>query len=159
MKKREKTNAIRLVEAAGVAYEAIDYPVDENHLEATHVAQELNEDPAVVYKTIVLRGQKSGPVVCVVAADREIDLKKAAKAFGDKKMETLPLKELQPLTGYIRGGCTAIGMKKKLPVAVSAEFPEHEHIYVSAGRRGTQLKLTPADYMKLTDAFAADITA
>lgn len=159
MGKSVKTNAMRLLDAARIPYQAIEYPVDENRLEATHVAEVLGEDPGMVYKTIVMKGKSSGPVIFVVPADREVDLKLAAKAVGDKKVEPLPLRELEPLTGYIRGGCTAIGIKcSSAPVVVSDEFITRPFIFVSAGRRGIQLKMKPEDYVRLTNARPAPIT-
>lgn len=159
MAKKDKTNAMRLLEASKIPYERIDYPVDEKHLEATHVAEVLGENPEVVYKTIVVNAHSLGPWVCVVPANREIDFKKVAKLIGAKKVEGLPLKELEPLTGYIRGGCTAIGMKYKLPVLVSPDFIKKEYVYVSGGRRGIQIKLSPYDYMAITGALPGDILA
>ncbi len=144
---------MRLLDAAKISYEVVEYPVDENNLEATHVAESVGEDPEVVYKTIVMRGKSVGPVIFVVSADKEVNLKLAAKAVGDKKIEPVPLRELEPLTGYIRGGCTAIGIKCHMaPVIVSDEFPDREYIYVSGGRRGLQLKMHPSDYIKATGA-------
>lgn len=153
-----KTNAARLLDRLGIAYELVPYPVDEEHLEASHVAAELGEPIEQVFKTLVLRGDKNGPLVCVVAGNREVDLKKAAKVSGNKKVEMVPLRELQPLTGYIRGGTTSLGMKKKFPTFVSSEALEFPFIYVSAGRRGLQIKIAPTDLMRAADARAADIT-
>ncbi len=112
--KIEKTNAARLLDKAGVAYSLVPYKVDPDNLAADHVAAQLGEPIEQVYKTLVLRGDRTGLIVCVVAGDAEVNLKKAAKASGNKKVEMLPLKELLPNTGYIRGGCTAIGMKKRM---------------------------------------------
>lgn len=160
MGKSVKTNAMRLLDASRIPYEAIEYPVDEERLEATHVAEVLGEDPGTVYKTIVMKGKSSGPVIFVVSADREVDLKLAAKAVGDKKVEPLPLRELEPLTGYIRGGCTAIGIRcPNAPVIVSREFITRPYIFVSGGRRGIQLKMKPADYIRITHATPGDIVA
>lgn len=155
---KDKTNAARLLDRLGISYELVPYEVDEEHLEASHVAEQLGEPIAQVYKTLVLRGDKHGPLVCVVAGDREVDLKKAAKASGNKKVEMLPLRELQPLTGYIRGGTTSLGMKKKLPTYLSEEALGFDFIYVSAGRRGLQLKLAPGDLLRAAEATPADLT-
>lgn len=154
----DKTNAARILDRLGIAYSLVEYEVDPDNLAADHVADQLGEPIEQVYKTLVLRGDKHGPFVCVVAGDREVDLKKAAKASGNKKAEMIHMKELLPLTGYIRGGCTSIGMKKKFPTFVSAEAMDFPFIYVSAGKRGLQLKLAPADLLKAADATAADIT-
>lgn len=158
MAKEKKTNAARILDSLGIKYQIHTYPVDEDHLEATHVAEEVGQPVERVYKTIVLRGDKTGPIVCVVAADKEVNLKLAAKASGNKSVSPLPLKDLLATTGYIRGGCTAIGMKKKYPVYASEEILEHPTIFVSAGQRGMQLELKPDDYMRAAEAVSAAIT-
>lgn len=153
----DKTNAARILDRLKIKYELVEYTVDPENLAADHVAEELGEPIEQVYKTLVLRGDKNGIFVCVVAGNREVDLKKAAKASGNKKAEMIAMKELLPLTGYIRGGCTAIGMKKHYPTFISEEALGFPLIYVSAGKRGLQLKLAPADFVKAADATAADI--
>lgn len=158
MKGIEKTNAARILDRMKISYELVEYAVDENNLAADHVAEELGEPIEQVYKTLVLHGDKTGLIVCVVAGNREVDLKKAAKASGNKKVEMIPMKELLPATGYIRGGCTSIGMKKHYPTYVSEEAMGFPFIYVSAGKRGLQLKLAPADLLKAAQAVAADIS-
>ena len=157
MGKLNKTNAARILDREGVEYELIPYTVDPDNLAADHVAAELGEPIEQVYKTLVLHGDKTGHFVCVIAGNREVDLKKAAKVSGNKKAEMIPMKELLPVTGYIRGGCTAIGMKKKVPVYVSREMVEFPYIYVSAGQRGLQLKLKPADLIRVAEASLADL--
>ncbi len=157
MKKIEKTNAARLLDKAGVPYETVEYTVDPDNLAADHVAEELGEPIEQVFKTLVLRGDRTGLIVCVVAGNREVDLKKAARVSGNKKVEMLPMKELLPNTGYIRGGCTAIGMKKQYPTYISEEAADFEFIYVSAGRRGLQLRLSPQDLARMANAEFADI--
>ena len=143
----EKTNAARLLDRAKIAYELIPYLVDEEHLAATHVAEQLGEDIACVFKTLVLKGDRTGYFVCVVPGDHEVDLKAAAKVSGNKKVDLIPMKELLPVTGYIRGGCSPIGMKAS----------EHPFIYISAGVRGLQLKLAPADLAAYVRAAFAEI--
>lgn len=155
--KEKKTNAARILDSSGIKYELHTYEVDPENLAAEHVAAQLGQDINRVYKTIVLRGNKTGPIVCVVAGNREVDLKKAAKVSGNKSVAPLPLKELLPTTGYIRGGCTALGMKKKFPTYVSEEITKFNTIYVSAGVRGMQIELTPADYLNATEGIPADI--
>lgn len=155
--KEKKTNAVRILEKMGITYRLHTYEVDPDNLAACHVAEQLGEPIDRVYKTIVLRGNKTGPIVCVVAGDKEIDLKKAARVSGNKSVDPLPLKDLLPTTGYVRGGCTALGMKKKFPVYVSGELQEFDKIFVSAGIRGMQIELTPADYIRATGGFPADI--
>lgn len=145
--KINKTNVARLLDQAKVPYELITYVVDESDLSATHVADSLGEDIETVFKTIVLHGDKTGYFVCVVPGDSEINLKKAARVSGNKKCELLPLKELLPLTGYIRGGCSPIGMKKHFPTYIHESASGHEAVYVSAGIRGMQVKLSPGDLL------------
>lgn len=155
--KEKKTNAVRILDGMKIEYRLHTYEVDPENLAAEHIAELLNEPIERVFKTIVLRGNKTGPIVCVVAGNNEVDLKKAAKVSGNKSVEPLPLKELLPTTGYIRGGCTALGMKKKFPVFVSEEINEFDTIFVSAGVRGMQIELSPADYLRATESTPADI--
>lgn len=159
MKKKahQKTNAARILDRMNIAYDLVDYPVDPDNLAAEHVAELLGEPIERVYKTLTLRGDKNGVFVCVVAGDKEVDLKKAAVVSGNKKVEMLPLKELLPTTGYIRGGCTSIGMKKDYPVFLSEEMMNFEKIYISAGMRGLQIFLSPADLQKASKGTLADI--
>ena len=153
----EKTNAARLLDRAKIAYELIPYLVDEEHLAATHVAEQLGEDIACVFKTLVLKGDRTRYFVCVVPGDHEVDLKAAAKVSGNKKVDLIPMKELLPVTGYIRGGCSPIGMKKAFPTYIHASASEHPFIYISAGVRGLQLKLAPADLAAYVRAAFAEI--
>lgn len=127
----QKTNAARLLDKAKIPYELIPYEYDENDLAANHVAEALGEDIKCVFKTLVLHGDKSGYFVCVVPGDCEVDLKKAAKCAGAKKADLIPMKELLPLTGYIRGGCSPVGMKKAFPTFFHSTATDYEHIYVS----------------------------
>ncbi|MBQ1951493.1 MAG: Cys-tRNA(Pro) deacylase, partial [Alistipes sp.] len=129
-KKLEKTNAARLLDRAGIGYELIPYTVDENDLAATHVAAELGEPIEQVFKTLVLKGDRNGHFVCVIPGDREVDLKKAARLSGNKSAQMIPMKELLPTTGYIRGGCTPIGMKKRFPTFIHATCEAFDHIYI-----------------------------
>ena len=133
--KIEKTNAARLLDRAKIPYELIPYEVDETDLAATHVAEQLGEPIERVFKTLVLKGDRNGLFVCVVPGDREVDLKRAARLTGNKSADLLPMKELLPATGYIRGGCSPIGMKKRLPTFVDASCEAFDAIYVSAGVR------------------------
>lgn len=154
-----KTNVARLLDQARVPYELIPYEVDENDLAATHVASQLGEDIKRVFKTLVLHGEKAGHFVCVVPGDAEVDLKKAAKAAGAKKAELIPMKELLPLTGYIRGGCCPIGMKKPFPTFFHSTALDYDYIYVSAGQRGLQLKINPRQLIDYVKASVAPIIA
>lgn len=155
--KIEKTNAARLLDKAGVAYRLIPYAVDPDNLAADHVAEELGEDIRRVFKTIVLRGERTGYFVCVVPGNREVDLKAAARAAGDKKAEPIAVKELLPLTGYIRGGCSPIGMKKHFPTFIDSSADEFDTIFVSAGVRGLQFEISPADLLTAARATLAPV--
>ena len=149
-----KTNAARLLDAAGIAYELVPYEVDENNLAADHVAEQLGEDIEQVFKTLVLRGDRNGFFVCVMPGNFEVDLKVAAQISGNKNCEMLHVKELLPTTGYIRGGCSPIGMKKPFPTFIHESALLYDYIYVSAGIRGLQLKIAP---QALIDFVGADI--
>ncbi len=155
--KLEKTNAARLLDRAKIAYELIPYAVDEEHLDAVHVAGQLEEPVERVFKTLVLRGERCGFFVCVLPGDFEVDLKAAARVAGDKKVDLIPVKELLPVTGYIRGGCSPIGMKKRFPTFIHRTAAEHPFIYISAGVRGLQLKIAPADLAAFVGARMEDI--
>ncbi len=155
--KINKTNVARLLDKAKVAYELIPYEVDETDLSAVHVAAQLGEDVDLVFKTIVLHGDKTGYFVCVVPGEHEIDLKKAARVSGNKKCELLPMKELLPTTGYIRGGCSPIGMKKHFPTYLHESAAQYQAVYISAGQRGLQVKLAPADLLREAQAVYADL--
>ena len=139
----QKTNAARLLEAAGVAFELVPYEVDEDNLAADHVAEELGEPIGQVFKTLVLRGDRNGLFVCVMPGDMEVDLKVAAAISGNKSAAMIPMKELLPQTGYIRGGCSPVGMKKPLPTFIHESALLYDYIYVSAGVRGLQFKINP----------------
>lgn len=155
-----KTNAARLLDRAAIHYELIPYEVDENNLAATHVAESLGEDIRRVFKTIVLHVDPgNGHIVCVVPGDCEVDLKKAAKVAHARKAAPVKVSELLGLTGYIRGGCSPIGMKKPFPVYIHDTALSFDFIYISAGQRGLQLKIAPADLVSYTGAVTADLTA
>ena len=155
--KINKTNAARLLDRAKIGYELVPYEVDENNLAATHVAEQLGEDIAQVFKTLVLRGDKHGIFVCVIPGDKEVDLKKAAKLSGNKSAEMIAMKELLPTTGYIRGGCSPIGMKKNFQVYIQDSCLLHDYIYISAGQRGLQIKIAPADLIGFVSAEVGDV--
>ena len=156
-KKIEKTNAARLLDRAKIAYRLVPYTVDESNLAATHVAEELGEDIATVFKTLVLRGDRTGHFVCVIPGDKEVDLKRAAKVSGNKKADLIPMKELLPTTGYIRGGCTPIGMKKPFPTFIHATCLQFDTIYISAGVRGLQIAINPNALIEFIGASVQDI--
>ena len=149
---KEKTNAARLLDAAGIKYELVPYEVDEENLAADHVAEQLGENIEQVFKTLVLRGDRNGFFVCVIPGNFEVDLKLAAKISGNKNCEMLHVKELLPTTGYIRGGCSPIGMKKRFPTFIHESCLLYDYIYVSAGVRGLQLKIAPQDLIDFTGA-------
>lgn len=158
MKRENKTNAARLLDRAGIAYELNTYPVDENDLSAIHVAESLGVDAGALYKTLVLRGDRTGVLICVVPGDAEVDLKAAARASGNKSVEMLHMKDLLPTTGYIRGGCSPIGMKKSFPTYIHSTCRLYDSIYVSAGVRGLQIRIAPDDLIRTTDASVVDLT-
>lgn len=150
--KIQKTNAARLLEQAKISYELIAYEVDENDLSAIHVAASLGEDIERVFKTLVLKGDKTGHFVCIVPGEEEVDLKLAAKVSGNKSCAMIPMKELLPTTGYIRGACSPIGMKKLFPTFIHESCMNYPEIFVSAGVRGLQLKVAPEALIKQVKA-------
>lgn len=157
MAKTVKTNVMRLLDKAKIKYEAKEYPVDENDLSGSHAADMLGVDHGSMFKTLVLKGEKTGFLVCCIPVDGEVDLKKAAKAAGDKKVELLPMKELLPTTGYIRGGCSPIGMKKRFPTYLDPSAFQYEKIAVSAGMRGVQVVLSPKDLAEYVGAAVTEL--
>ena len=157
MTKINKTNAARLLDRAKIEYELIPYTVDENNLAVEHVASELGEDIRQVFKTLVLRGDRNGILVCVVPGDMEVNLKVAAKLSGNKSVEMIAMKELLATTGYIRGGCSPIGMKKNFPTFIHASCMDFSYIYVSAGVRGLQIKIAPSDLVNFVKATVGNI--
>lgn len=156
-KKIEKTNAARLLDKAKIKYNLIPYEFDENDLAAQHVADSLGQDIAKVFKTLVLHGDKTGYVVCVIPGDKEVDLKALAKVSGNKKVEMIPMKDLLQVTGYIRGGCSPIGMKKRFPTYFHATAMQQDVIYVSAGVRGLQIEIAPQDLIDFVQAAVAEV--
>lgn len=150
--KVSKTNAARLLDKEKVSYELIPYEVDESDLSAVHVAANLGEDINQVFKTLVLHGDKTGYFVCIIPGDKEVNLKLAAKVSGNKNCELIPMKELLPTTGYIRGACSPIGMKKHFPTFIHQTCSDYPYIYVSAGQRGLQIKIEPKELIKLVSA-------
>jgi len=144
-----KTNAARLLDTLGIQYELREYEVDPEDLSAETVAAKVGLPAEQVFKTLVARGDRTGVLMAVVPGDGELDLKALAKLSGDRKVDTVPLKELQPLTGFIRGGVTAISGKKEYPVFVEETVELFDVISVSAGVRGTQILIAPADYLKV----------
>jgi Cys-tRNA(Pro)/Cys-tRNA(Cys) deacylase len=154
-----KTNAARLLDSLGIAYEIREYEVDENDLSAESVARKVALPPEQVFKTLVARGDRHGVCFAVVPAGTQLDLKALAALTGDKKVETVPLKDVQPLTGYIRGGVTVLGAKKAYPVFADETIELFDVISVSAGMRGAQLILAPADYLRATGARLGSIAS
>ncbi len=155
--KINKTNAARLLDQAKITYNLIPYEVDENNLAATHVAEQLGEPIEQVFKTLVLRSDKNDIIVCVIPGNQEINLKKAAKTTGNKHVEMIHVKELQQITGYIRGGCSPIGMKKNFPVFIQESCLNYTSIFISAGIRGMQIEIAPQDLIRFTNATVADL--
>ncbi len=157
--KEQKTNVMRLLDKAKIPYVHREYPVDENDLSGSHAADALGVDHRTLFKTLVLHGDKTGYLVCVIPVDEEIDLKKIAKVSGNKKTEMIPMKELLPLTGYIRGGCSPIGMKKAFPTYIDKSAEDLPEIGVSGGQRGVQILLAPKALASYVRAEFADVTA
>lgn len=156
-KKIVKTNAIRMVEQKKIPYTEHEYEWDEIHLSASSVAEQLPESQSRIFKTLVAVGNVTGPLVAVIPGEAELNLKKLAKVSGNKKVEMLHLKDLEATTGYIRGGCSPIGMKKLFPTYLDQIAESYEQIIVSAGRRGLQMELAPQDICALTSGQFADI--
>ena len=156
--KINKTNACRILDQKKIEYELVPYEVDETDLGAQHIADQLGEDINQVFKTLVLKGDKIGYFVCVIPGCDEVDLKKTAKATGNKSCDLIPMKELLPLTGYIRGGCSPVGMKKLFPTFIHETCQLFDYIYVSAGVRGLQFKLKPDDLVQAVGMTVADLT-
>lgn len=152
-----KTNAARRLDQLGIRYELRDYEVDPENLAAENVARKVGLPAEQVFKTLVVRGDRNGVCLAVVPGNAELDLKALARLTGDRKVDTVPLKEVQPLTGYIRGGVTALACKKPYPVYVDETLELFDVVSVSAGARGTQILIAPADYLRATDATVGDI--
>lgn len=155
--KIHKTNAVRALDKAKIVYTLLPYEVDENDLSATHVAQQVGLDPAQVFKTLVLQGDCNSYFVCLIPAAEAVNLKKAAKVSGNKSCTLLPLKDLLPLTGYMRGGCSPLGMKKRFPTYIHESAARLPHLCVSAGQRGLQVQLAPAELVRETSAEVCDL--
>ena len=152
------TNAMRLLKQAGIEYGTSEYEVDESDLSGVHAARMLGIDPDCMFKTLVTRGEQKGIYVFCIPVAEELDLKKCAAAVGEKKVEMIHVKELLGLTGYVRGGCSPIGMKKKYPTYIDEIATLFDRIYVSAGMRGQQVILSPEDLRAYTDATFVDLT-
>ena len=154
----KKTNAARILDSLGIKYEILEYTVNEEDLSAEHVASELGLPLGQVFKTMVLRGDKGGVFVCCVPGSGELDLKGVARLTGNKKVDLVPMKEILGLTGYVRGGCSPLGMKKHYPTFVDSSALEYDSIVVSAGVRGAQLKLAPTDLVTASRATVGALT-
>lgn len=151
-----KTNVMRLLDAAGIPYDTGTYEVDENDLSGSHAADLMGADHDSMYKTLVLKGEKKGYLVCCIPVDEELDLKKAAKAAGEKKVEMIHVRDMLGVTGYIRGGCSPIGMKKRFPTYIEETAQLYDRIMVSAGQRGVQVTVSPEDLRRYVEGqFAA----
>ena len=158
MSQTKKTNALRMLDAEHVSYESREYQLSDGFTSGSDIARMLNLDPDEVFKTLVTESGSGDHFVCVIPVDWELDLKKAARHFGVKKMEMLPMKKLLPLTGYVHGGCSPIGMKKKFPTVIDETATLFESICVSGGRIGLQLRVKPEDLARMAEAEFADLT-
>lgn len=152
----KKTNAARILDQHHISYELVEYEVDENDLSAVSVAKKLGQDVDQVFKTLVMRGDKTGIFVVVIPGNEEVDLKKAARLSGNKNAEMVAMKELLPLTGYIRGGCTVLGMKKAFPNFIHETCILYDQIYISAGIRGMQIMINPDDLIRIAEMTIGD---
>lgn len=153
----KKTNAARLLDAARIKYEMTEYEVDENDLSATTLVKKIGQNIEQIFKTLVLRGDKTSVFVAVIPGNTEVDLKKAAKISGNKNCAMVQQKELLGLTGYIRGGCSPLGMKKAYPIYIHETCQLFDHIFISAGQRGLQLKINPEDLVNVVGAVVGDL--
>jgi Cys-tRNA(Pro)/Cys-tRNA(Cys) deacylase len=154
----KKTNAARILDRLKIKYDLVEYDVDPNDLSALHLAEIADLPLEQVYKTLVLQGDRNGIFVCVIPGSKEIDLKKAAVVSFNKKAAMIKMKDLEPLTGYIRGGCSPLGMKKNYPIFIDISAFPNSFIYISAGMRGLQIKINPNDLMSAANASKADLT-
>jgi Cys-tRNA(Pro)/Cys-tRNA(Cys) deacylase len=152
-----KTNAARVLDKLGIPYEVREYPVDPDNLAAENVAEKIGMPLGKVFKTLVVRGDRRGVLLAVISGDLELDMKALARLSGDKKVEMVALKDVQPLTGYLRGGVTALACKKNYPVFADGRIQSHAAVAVSAGVRGAQLILAPQDYLRATQAIVGPI--
>lgn len=156
--KIDKTNAVRLLDKEKIEYKLIPYEVDESDLSAIHVSEQLQEPVEQVFKTLVLKGDKSGYFVCIIPGAEELDLKAAAKISGNKSCDMIPMKELLNITGYIRGACSPIGMKKLFPTYIDKSYEAFDYIYISAGKRGLQIQLNPLDLIQIVSITTSILT-
>lgn len=157
MKHNKKTNAARILDELGINYRLMEYTVDEEHLDAIHVAAEVGMPAEQVFKTLCVRGDKNGVMFAVIPGNGELDLKALAKVSGNKRAELVALKEVLPLTGYIRGGCSPLGAKKAYPVYMDEICDMWDEIAISAGQRGMQIVAAPADLQQATKAVVAPL--
>jgi Cys-tRNA(Pro)/Cys-tRNA(Cys) deacylase len=153
----KKTNAVRILESNNIPFELFEYEFNEDEIDAVSVAGKINASPETVFKTLVAQGDKTGYVVFVIPGNAELNLKKAASVSGNKRVEMIKAKDLLSITGYIRGGCSPIGMSKKYPTFIEETSQLYEQIYFSAGVRGMQIKLSPFDLVKVTEAEFSDL--
>lgn len=156
--KIEKTNAVRLLDKAKITYRLIPYEVDESDLRAIHVAEQLDEPVEQLFKTLVLKGDKTGHFVCIIPGAKELNLKLAAKVSGNKSCDMIPMKDLLNVTGYIRGACSPIGMKKLFPTYIEKSCQNFEYIYISAGKRGLQIQINPNDLIQIVNIKTENLT-
>lgn len=156
--KIDKTNAIRLLDKQKIKYNLVPYDVDEDDLSAIHVAEQLHEPVDQVFKTLVLKGDKSGYFVCIIPGAEELNLKIAAKVSGNKNCDMIPMKDLLTVTGYIRGACSPIGMKKQYPSYIDKTVEKHSSIYISAGKRGLQIQIKPQDLFQIVNFKVENLT-
>lgn len=152
-----KTNAMRILDKSNIQYSIKEYPVDENDLSGVHVAKVLGMDERMLFKTLLLKGEKRGYLVCCIPVAEELDMKKAAKAAGDKSVAMLPLKDLTAVSGYLRGGCSPIGMKRQYPTFIESTATAYDNIAISGGKRGVQIIIAPNSLSEFIGAEFCDL--
>ena len=158
-KKTVKTNAMRILDTEKIDHKELSYPVSKDHVDGVSAAQALGKDPRTVYKTLVTQAGSSSYYVFVIPVAENLNLKKAARACGEKNIEMIHVKDLTAITGYVRGGCSPLGMKKAFPTVIDASARQYSEIYVSGGRIGTSIRLAPQDLARVVRATFADILA
>ncbi|HTY63669.1 MAG TPA: Cys-tRNA(Pro) deacylase [Acidobacteriota bacterium] len=158
MRPPQKTNVMRILDSLGIRYDTASYAVDDDHVDAVTAAEEMGVNPEVVWKTLVAHDEHNAPLVFVIPSSAELNVKKAARVVGAKKIELVNLRDLLPLTGYVRGGCSPIGMKKSYPTWLDETAALFPRIYVNAGARGLQVIVAPDDLIHAANAQFADLT-
>lgn len=157
LKKEDKTNVMRILETEGVTFQAHEYDVSDGHIDGISIAEKLNQPKERVFKTLITQGSSKEYFVFCLPVDCELDLKKAARAVGEKSVEMIPVADINKVSGYVRGGCSPIGMKRKLETTFEEAIELYDTVMLSAGKIGRQIEIAPADIIRLTDGKTADL--